>query len=57
MADETKTNATPETLGDLPSPEQPSQLRDTTRAEKEKIVCLKLSELFPFKGHPLRGVG
>ncbi len=35
-----------------PAPEQPSQPRDATRAEKEEIVYLKLSELFPFKDHP-----
>ena len=35
-----------------PAPEQPSQPCDATRAEKEEIVYLKLSELFPFKDHP-----
>ena len=35
-----------------PAPEQPPQPRDATRAEKEEIVYLKLSELFPFKDHP-----
>ena len=35
-----------------PAPEPPPQLRDATRAEKEEIVYLKLSELFPFKDHP-----
>uniref|UniRef100_UPI002648061E ParB/RepB/Spo0J family partition protein n=1 Tax=uncultured Alistipes sp. TaxID=538949 RepID=UPI002648061E len=35
-----------------PEPEQPPQPRDATRAEKEEIVYLKLSELFPFKDHP-----
>ena len=34
-----------------PAPEQ-SQPRDATRAEKEEIVYLNLSELFPFKNHP-----
>ena len=34
-----------------PEPEQPPQPRDATRAEKEEIVYLKLSELFPFKDH------
>ena len=32
-----------------PAPEPPPQPRDATRAEKEEIVYLKLSELFPFK--------
>ena len=35
-----------------PAPEQPPQPRDATRAEKEEIVYLNLSELFPFKDHP-----
>ena len=35
-----------------PVPEQPPQPRDATRAEKEEIVYLNLSELFPFKDHP-----
>ncbi|NBJ81037.1 ParB/RepB/Spo0J family partition protein [bacterium 1XD42-94] len=35
-----------------PAPEPPPQPRDATRAEKEEIVYLKLSELFPFKDHP-----
>ena len=35
-----------------PAPELPPQPRDATRAEKEEIVYLKLSELFPFKDHP-----
>mgnify|MGYP001042925186 CR=1 FL=1 len=35
-----------------PAPEQPPEPRDATRAEKEEIVYLKLSELFPFKDHP-----
>ena len=35
-----------------PAPEAPPQPRDATRAEKEEIVYLKLSELFPFKDHP-----
>ncbi len=35
-----------------PEPEQPPQPRDATRAEKEEVVCINLSELFPFKGHP-----
>lgn len=35
-----------------PAPEQPAEPRDATRAEKEEIVYLNLSELFPFKDHP-----
>ena len=35
-----------------PAPEPPPQPRDATRAEREEIVYLKLSELFPFKDHP-----
>ena len=35
-----------------PAPEQPPEPRDATRAEKEEIVYLNLSELFPFKEHP-----
>ena len=35
-----------------PAPETPPQPRDATRAEKEEIVYLNLSELFPFKDHP-----
>ena len=34
------------------SPEENPQPRDATRAEKEEIVYLNLSELFPFKDHP-----
>ena len=34
-----------------PAPEVPPQPRDATRAEKEEIVYLNLSELFPFKDH------
>ncbi len=37
---------------DAPALEPPPQPRDATRAEKEEIVYLKLSELFPFKDHP-----
>lgn len=33
-------------------PEQPAQPRDATRAEKEEIVYLNLSELHPFQDHP-----
>ena len=32
--------------------EQPAQPRDATRAEKEEIVYLNLSELHPFQDHP-----
>src|SRR5699024_7247311 len=35
-----------------PAPEVPPQPRDATRAEKEEIVYLNLSELFPSKDHP-----
>ena len=35
-----------------PAPEQAAEPRDATRAEKEEIVYLNLSELFPFKDHP-----
>ena len=34
------------------TPEQPAAPRDATRAEKEEIVYLNLSELRPFKNHP-----
>ena len=34
------------------APEQPAQPRDATRAEKEEIVYLHLSELHPFQNHP-----
>ena len=33
-------------------PEQPAQPRDATRAEKEEIIYLNLSELHPFQNHP-----
>ena len=33
-------------------PERPTQPRDATRAEKEEIVYLNLSELHPFQNHP-----
>ena len=33
-------------------PEQPAAPRDATRAEKEEIVYLDLSDLHPFKDHP-----
>ena len=35
-----------------PAPEVPPTPRDATRAEKEEIVYLNLSELHPFKDHP-----
>ena len=31
---------------------EPSAPRDATRAEKEEIVYLNLSDLHPFKNHP-----
>ena len=34
------------------APEQPAAPRDATRAEKEEVVYLNLSELRPFKNHP-----
>ena len=33
-------------------PEQPAAPRDATRAEKEEVVYLNLSELHPFQNHP-----
>lgn len=42
-------------LQEAPAPaasEQPAQPRDATRAEKEEIVYLNLSELHPFQNHP-----
>ncbi|NBI69365.1 ParB/RepB/Spo0J family partition protein, partial [Pseudoflavonifractor sp. 60] len=47
-----KTATVKEEAPAAPAPEPPSQPRDATRAEKEEIVYLKLSELFPFKDHP-----
>ena len=35
-----------------PEQEQPAAPRDATRAEKEEIVYLNLSDLHPFKNHP-----
>ena len=35
-----------------PAPEVPPTPRDATRAEKEEIVYLNLSDLHPFKDHP-----
>ncbi len=35
-----------------PEQEQPTAPRDATRAEKEEIVYLNLSDLHPFKNHP-----
>ena len=40
------------TIPEQPEPEQPVQPRDATRAEKEEIVYLHLSELHPFQNHP-----
>lgn len=37
---------------DPPTPEVPPAPRDATRAEKEEIVYLNLSDLHPFKNHP-----
>ncbi len=34
-------------------PEQPPEPRDASRGEKEEVVHLNLSELHPFKNHPL----
>ena len=50
----TPENAAPNPQGALApaAPEQPAVPRDATRAEKEKIVYLNLSELRPFKNHP-----
>ena len=36
----------------LAPPEQPPAPRDATRAEKEEIVYINLSELHPFQNHP-----
>ena len=53
MANETKTPGTGEQPAppEAPPPEPP-QPRDATRAEKEEIVYLNLSDLHPFKDHP-----
>ena len=54
-----QSKATPENAAPNPqeapvpaAPEQPAAPRDATRAEKEEIVYLNLSELRPFKNHP-----
>ena len=44
--------ATKEEAAAPAEPEQPAQPRDATRAEKEEIVYLNLSELHPFQNHP-----
>ena len=46
-----KTHAAPEEKTAPPAPEVPPTPRDATRAEKEKIVYLNLSDLHPFKDH------
>ena len=47
-----KTHAAPEEKAAPPVPEVPPTPRDATRAEKEEIVYLDLSDLHPFKDHP-----
>ena len=47
-----KTHAAPEEKAAPPAPEVPPTPRDATRAEKEEIVYLDLSNLHPFKDHP-----
>ena len=47
-----KTHAAPEEKAAPPAPEAPPTPRDATRAEKEEIVYLDLSDLHPFKDHP-----
>ena len=47
-----KTHAAPEEKAAPPAPEVPPTPRDATRAEKEEIVDLDLSDLHPFKDHP-----
>ena len=44
--------AAPEEKAAPPAPEVPPTPRDATRAEKEEIVYLDLSDLHPFKDHP-----
>ena len=44
--------ATKEEAAAPAEPEQPAQPRDATRAEKEEIVYLNLSELHPFQNRP-----
>ena len=47
-----KAHAVPEEKAAPPAPEVPPTPRDATRAEKEEIVYLDLSDLHPFKDHP-----
>lgn len=47
-----KAHAAPEEKVAPPAPEVPPTPRDATRAEKEEIVYLDLSDLHPFKDHP-----
>ena len=47
-----KTHAAPEEKAAPPVSEVPPTPRDATRAEKEEIVYLDLSDLHPFKDHP-----
>ena len=47
-----KTHAAPEEKAAPPASEVPPTPRDATRAEKEEIVYLDLSDLHPFKDHP-----
>ena len=35
-----------------PAPEEPTQPKDASRGEKEEIVYLDLSDLYPFQNHP-----
>ena len=49
---QSKAPATKEEAAASTEPEQPAQPRDATRAEKEEIVYLNLSELHPFQNHP-----
>ena len=49
---QSKAPATKEEATAPTEPEQPAQPRDATRAEKEEIVYLNLSELHPFQNHP-----
>ena len=47
-----KTHVAPEEKAAPSAPEVPPTPRDATRAEKEEIVYLDLSDLHPFKDHP-----
>ncbi len=51
-APEKKGKAAPAEKAAPPAPEVPPAPRDATRAEKEEIIYLNLSELHPFKNHP-----